>query len=257
MSVLAQYVPVRQGEWHGWVWREHAAELTPILLDQACCTPRPAAGGRGSVFSFTVAGIRGVLRKFRRGGMMRHCMPDHYLFDNRPLKEFSLTAELHAAGLPVPQPLGVCWRRRYGWFDGWIATQELDAVDFVTRIRENKASLPETLQRVGQAICHMHDSGVYHADLNARNILVSDTCVYLIDFDRGRRLTAMSSTRRAANLLRLRRSLRKMGAEAMYESVASGYGPLRVPAWMESLYAIKCLASKPAQIHACEKNEHA
>ena len=73
---------------------------------------------------------------------------------------------------------------------------------------------PEQWRRVGGCIRRFHDAGVYHADLNAHNILlgsgppVADE-VYLIDFDRGERRAAEAAWQQA-NLQRLMRSLEKL-----------------------------------------------
>jgi 3-deoxy-D-manno-octulosonic acid kinase len=60
-------------------------------------------------------------------------------------------------------------------------------------------------------IARFHGAGVWHADLNAHNVLVSPAGIYLIDFDRGR-LRAPADDWQQANLQRLRRSLVKLGA---------------------------------------------
>ena len=62
---------------------------------------------------------------------------------------------------------------------------------------------------VGRCIRKFHNAGVWHADLNARNILLdSGFRVYLIDFDRAR-LQAGKPVNGEDNLNRLRRSLVK------------------------------------------------
>jgi 3-deoxy-D-manno-octulosonic acid kinase len=73
-----------------------------------------------------------------------------------------------------------------------------------------KRRLPvRQLETIGACLCRFHEEGVYHADLNARNILLSDSGrVYLIDFDRGA-LRSPSNSWRRANLERLKRSLEK------------------------------------------------
>jgi 3-deoxy-D-manno-octulosonic acid kinase len=68
---------------------------------------------------------------------------------------------------------------------------------------------------VAQAIRHMHDAGIFHADLNLTNLLVrTDTTspdVRIIDFDRGRVYPQpLSHSQREKNLRRLRRSWRKL-----------------------------------------------
>ncbi|OWT56289.1 hypothetical protein CEY11_19750 [Candidimonas nitroreducens] len=59
----------------------------------------------------------------------------------------------------------------------------------------------------------MHQAGVWHADLNAYNILLDrQGAAWLIDFDRGRR-GKLTPRQRRDNLLRLRRSLLKVAGE--------------------------------------------
>ena len=67
-------------------------------------------------------------------------------------------------------------------------------------------------------MARFHRAGVWHADLNAHNILVAESQLYLIDFDRGERRPP-DETWRIANLQRLRRSLVKLGAMAESEAV--------------------------------------
>ena len=75
-------------------------------------------------------------------------------------------------------------------------------------------------QRVGACIRRFHDRGVYHADLNARNILLGNEGaseagkIYLIDFDNGHIRCEPNDDGqgwKAANLARLLRSLNKFG----------------------------------------------
>ena len=69
---------------------------------------------------------------------------------------------------------------------------------------------------VGRCIRRFHDAGVYHADLNAHNILLTPEQVYLIDFDRGelRKRGWWADT----TLVRLYRSLEKVTLLAAPES---------------------------------------
>jgi 3-deoxy-D-manno-octulosonic acid kinase len=62
---------------------------------------------------------------------------------------------------------------------------------------------------VGGAIRRFHDAGVWHADLNVRNILIcAGSQVFLIDFDRARYRPG-TRVNGEGNLHRLKRSLRK------------------------------------------------
>ena len=77
----------------------------------------------------------------------------------------------------------------------------------------------------GKCIRRFHDAGVWHADLNARNILLDDELrVFLIDFDRAR-FTPGKAVNGKGNLDRLKRSLVKLWpTERM---------PLMQPAWVQ------------------------
>ena len=68
----------------------------------------------------------------------------------------------------------------------------------------------ELAEEVGALVARFHREGVWHADLNAHNILLAPAGLYLIDFDRGR-FRAPADGWRLANLQRLRRSLIKLG----------------------------------------------
>ena len=115
---------------------------------------------------------------------------------------------LHASGLRVPQPLAAAYWRHGPFYRAALLTQRIPGARPLADLLE-RAPLPQ----VAEAICAMHRAGVWHADLNAYNILVDDAgCVWLIDFDRatsGR----LDRAGREANLQRLARSLRKVGGE--------------------------------------------
>ena len=69
----------------------------------------------------------------------------------------------------------------------------------------------ELAEEVGALVARFHREGVWHADLNAHNVLIAPGGLYLIDFDRGR-LRDVAEGWRLANLQRLRRSMLKLGA---------------------------------------------
>jgi tRNA A-37 threonylcarbamoyl transferase component Bud32 len=109
----------------------------------------------------------------------------------------------------------------------------------------------------------MHEYGVYHADLNARNILVGRDGVYVIDFDNARVSTAPARRSASAavpvagarNLLRLRRSIDKLGLpERTFDLICEGYGVTTLPIWLARLYrwkgALSDLVSGRVRSHA-------
>ena len=78
-------------------------------------------------------------------------------------------------------------------------------------VRKDASELAASLwSRIGKCIRQFHDAGVWHADLNARNIMLDDNLqVFLIDFDRAR-FTPGKEVNGQGNLKRLKRSLVKL-----------------------------------------------
>jgi tRNA A-37 threonylcarbamoyl transferase component Bud32 len=70
--------------------------------------------------------------------------------------------------------------------------------------------------QIGKAIARLHDAGVYHTDLNLKNIMIkaitSSPSVYIIDFKKAKLKDQIKRTEGYANLKRLDRSIRKWPA---------------------------------------------
>lgn len=178
---------------------------------------RVQAGGRGGVSIIDSPAGECVLRHYRRGGLVQALLGDRYFWlgaeRSRPFREFRLLAEIARLGLPGPVAVAARYSR-HGM---------LYRADLITRRIEGARTLAECLasgeldQRlageVGTLIGRFHKAGIWHADLNAHNVLVSPAGLHLVDFDRGRR-RAPAAVWRQANLQRLRRSLLKLGGDA-------------------------------------------
>jgi len=171
--------------------------------------------GRGAALRVTGPDGDWVLRHYRRGGMVARVLGDRYLWNGaertRGFSEFRLLAELARRGLNVPQPLAARYRRRGAHYRADLVTRHIDAAQTLAqRVRENELD-PTESARVGTGVAEFHAAGAYHADLNAHNILLDAQRVWLLDFDRGA-LRTPARTWQLANLMRLRRSLLKIGA---------------------------------------------
>ena len=217
--------------------RADAAEpLARALIDREGCTPWTEAG-RGTVMRFDYGGGTGVLREYLRGGFIRHFLKNAYLMTNRPLHEFRLHRRIQEQGLPVPELLGVCWERHGPFVRGAIATNYVEAPDLGTVLAAAEELPLELLRQCGSSIRSMHGLNVWHADLQVRNILVSEEGPMLIDFDRARLHPQLSPLNRARNLLRLRRSIEKNGlSPEAFPSICEGYGEAAIPDWLSRLY---------------------
>lgn len=188
---------------------------------QVCSAP---LGGRGGA-SFIEAPFGScALRHYRRGGMAARVFGDEYLWTGaertRSFAEFRLLSALRAKGLHAPQPLAARFRRRGAWYRADIITRRIERAATLAELLAAGRADAAVAARVGAEIARFHAQGACHADLNAHNVMLSEDGVWLIDFDRGR-LHAPARTWQFANLARLERSLRKLGAardgEAAFE----------------------------------------
>ncbi len=189
-------------------------------------TTPDSTSGRGTVYRFSLASGSGIVREYRRGGLLRHVNRGAFLA-NRPLAELRLVDYLWRAGFPVPEPLGACWWRSKGLLHGCIATKALEAKHLQEYLATVRAPSPEVMRRVGEVIRKMHALGVRHGDLQVRNILIAGEMPYLIDFDKARRPWRLMPWSKASNLFRLRRSFDKNRIDSgWFHTIVSGYGPI-------------------------------
>lgn len=237
---MLDFVSVERRGRAAWVRAEWRDAIADALFEGAGCSPT-TMGGRGTLERFVFAGGNGLIRKCLRGGVIRHFMRDRYLFDNRPLRELRLHAELYDAGLPTVQPLGAVWERQGPFYRGAVATLEVEAVNLLEYLRaEASSQAQETIHACGRTIRQMHEMGVFHADLQLRNVLVSPEAVYLIDFDKARRMAGPAPLQCARNLLRLKRSFEKNAVDVRwFGTLCEGYGGTAMPAWLENIYTAK------------------
>jgi 3-deoxy-D-manno-octulosonic acid kinase len=194
-----------------------AARLDPAHWPDAA---RPQGqGGRGAVWFVRGEFGEGVLRHYRRGGLIGRLVSDRYVWRGedatRSFREFRLLAALRALALPVPSPLAAGYAREGAFYRADLLTQRIPSARTLAQRLHDGSLRVEDWRRIGGALARFHAHGAYHADLNAHNVLFDgEDAIWLLDFDRG-------ELRRAepgwieSNLARLQRSLRKLGAESL------------------------------------------
>lgn len=186
---------------------------------------RMQAGGRGGVAIVLTPVGECVLRHYHRGGLVASLMGDRYLWlgasRTRPFREFRLLAEITRLGLPGPLVVAARYCRRGLVYSADLITRRIAAVQTLAECLATRRLDTELAEKVGALVARFHRAGIWHADLNAHNVLVAPDGLYLIDFDRGR-LRAPGVAWQQSNLRRLRRSLLKLGAagegEAAFEA---------------------------------------
>lgn len=176
------------------------------------------AMGRGSAWFINAPFGPVVLRQYLRGGWMAKLSRQHYFFTtvtrSRPIKEFDILTRLYEQELPVPRPVAALVEHHGLLSTGSIITARIPGArtlaDFFPGNQAGAAPGADFWKSVGKCIRRFHNAGVWHADLNARNILLDDEMyVFLIDFDRAR-FTPGKAVNGKRNLERLERSLNKL-----------------------------------------------
>ena len=173
---------------------------------------KTTAIGRAEARFFNHQGRDLVLKQYLRGGMIAPLLGDRYfgikVDHTRSFKEFRLLHQLQVLELPAPIPVAASAQRSGLFFRGALVTQEIPNATTLADQLMSAALDDAAWQNVGRCIRQFHNHDVYHADLNARNILLSDGKVYLIDFDKGA-FRYLGESWKASNLSRLKRSLLK------------------------------------------------
>lgn len=189
-------------------------------------------GGRGVVHFLSIGERRAVLRHYRRGGAVAGVLGDRYLFTTeqrtRPVREFELLAKAHTLGLPVPRPIAGRFVREGLFYRADLLTEAVEPARTLAGMVAHDDLADFDFRALGRLIRRFHDAGIFHADLNAHNVLLrEDGSLWLLDFDRGW-IAPPRAAWRTANLERLERSLRKLGIEQRVEDAdVQVFGPLR------------------------------
>jgi len=183
--------------------------------------------GRGRALLFKHQEKKFVLRRYHRGGMARRICENHYCWQGlkktRPWREFELLRQMTEQRLPCPRPYACLVQRQGLRYTGSLITEFIPESQTLAQVLQSRELDSKVWFEIGRTLRIFHDAGVYHADLNAHNVLLDDRDrVFLIDFDRG----AIKKDRRGwkyDTLRRLQRSIKKcwMQADLFYFSPAS------------------------------------
>jgi 3-deoxy-D-manno-octulosonic acid kinase len=176
---------------------------------------RGQARGRGMTYFVTLAGqLDCVLRHYRRGGMIARFTDDKYLWTDleqtRPWREWQLLKLMVEKQLPVPNPVAAHVHHQGLYYTADILMQQIPATQSLSMVLSSRDMNDGLWRQLGKTIRQFHQQGIYHADLNAHNILIDNSeKFYLIDFDKGY-YRAPARVWQQSNLDRLQRSLQKL-----------------------------------------------
>jgi hypothetical protein len=198
-------------EWKSWLLDDLLSDFTRIEPAKR----RLYAHGRVAHFSYLPDGAPGrvFVRHATRGGLIGTLLGGLYAGVDRPLRELRAAAAARSAGVSVPEPLAVLVTRVGGLFCRFtVIAREVDnAQDLLTvASAPSVAGKRDLLNRVADEMRRLHESGVYHADLTMKNILMSGSSVYIIDLDKATLAPKRDERLDMMNLSRLNRSIVKL-----------------------------------------------
>ncbi len=176
--------------------------------------------GRGSASVFSHEGSEYVRKHYHRGGYPGRFIRDLYLFTGlrrtRMWREFHLLLHLHDLGLPVPLPVAArCQLAPPLCYRGDLVTRFLPGTQPLAAVLQASPLSRTTWASIGKSVALFHRYNVFHADLNAANILLHrEKGVFLLDFDKSALRRRNKPLWTKANLERLARSLWKWKGKA-------------------------------------------
>jgi len=171
------------------------------------------AQGRGATYFFSKDDQQLVLRHYRRGGYIAKVSHDQYIWtgyqQTRAWREWHLLAKLIDLDLPVPQPFAARVIHQGLFYTADIMTVLIENAMPLGGIINKNILEKQDWENIGKCIRCFHDNNVYHADLNANNILLANKKIFLADFDKGE-IKTNGNKWKENNLQRLNRSLIKL-----------------------------------------------
>jgi hypothetical protein len=177
-------------------------------------------------------GETALVRAYRHGGLLRNVTRRVFFsWPPRPFRELTITEEIRRRGIATVEIYGACVRPLGGpFYRGWLLTKELEqAQDLWTAFQSGlvqRTGVDAVLAAVAHTLKALHREGVYHVDLNLKNILVRSEPTgitgYIIDFDRAKLiLGGLPAPLAQKNLNRLLRSICKLDPQREFVSEAA------------------------------------
>lgn len=196
----------------------HTAQIM-LKLAELTSTPEAGMGNRRSGFLIELDGIELFARRCRRGGMIAPLLSDVYVgLAPRPFNELGVAVEAIKRGIPAAEPMAamVEWigPALYRGFFLTRAVRGMTLWEFM-QTDDDPTVRRHVLEQARAAVSVMHEKGLFHADLNLHNLLVTRAgesfTVVIIDLDKARLLDGpLSTAMRRSNMARLMRSARKL-----------------------------------------------
>jgi 3-deoxy-D-manno-octulosonic acid kinase len=166
--------------------------------------------GRSVAYGIPLGDGSVVVRHSRHGGLLAPLTRDLFFPPTRAPLELVVALRLAASGVRTPEVVAYAvYRAAAGFRRADVVTREVaDARDLATH-----PATPEATAAVETLLDALARAGAFHADLNAKNILLANQdgvlTAYVLDVDR----VVFRTDPDPANRARLRRSIAKLGLD--------------------------------------------
>lgn len=181
--------------------------------------------GRGRVYSIRApvpgpdSRARWAVRHYRRGGAMAMHMEDRYLRVGRPrpFREIEASCLARARGVRTPAVVAGATYVDGPYYRCDLVTEVVPGVKTLADLlheHDGTRGWLVSMGRAGALVRRLAEAGVFHVDLNARNVLMADDPdeePWVVDLDRARILGRSSASVRDRMQVRLTRSIVKTG----------------------------------------------
>jgi len=172
-----------------------------------------ALQGRSTAYAVTLphAAARVVVRHNRHGGLLGSLTGDLFFAPTRAPRELNISLELSRLGVPTPDIIAYVVYPPGGLLQrSDVVSKEITGGRDLAEIllRDGAPERTAAFAATADLLSAMARAGARHADLNAKNVLLTDGMAYVLDVDRVV-LGEAPELALEANVARLSRSLRK------------------------------------------------
>lgn len=199
-------------------------EFVSALESQPALYPPREARARGSIQEIDTGKGIVIVRRYRHGGLTGKIIGMAHLGEGRAIQEIHVHEAAREAGILCPQIIGFR-RERKGL---------LTRLDLITQKVADAQPLEDWLKtastpgrrrlsiELAALVNRIHEAGLIHADFHIRNILVEEAegaeRLFVLDWDRGRQVDAVTPEQASSTLFRLNRSIEKFGISSRHFS---------------------------------------
>lgn len=213
----SSYRRISKGKIQGWMKEEILGVLPPTFFEDPVCSIREMGGAvikesrlRWAAMLTLPDGRRIFFKRDRTKGWLESLK---FLFlPSKARREWLIAYQLQKRNLNIPKPLG--WMERY--HRGFVRESF-----YLSEAIGSGASLMSSVQlgegfpinELAKKVRRFHDSGLFHRDLHAGNLLWDGTSFFLTDLHRTKIIRSVSLNQRLCNLSQLFHSLRSIWGE--------------------------------------------